>query len=194
MTAIPSDAIAKFNQGVAQPGRVPHLYIGSSKHLSVLAKARRKAASLKSECKFCVKVFSKAGIKQHETACFFNPANIRNCLVCGNIIKRKNKPGDGGTCSYSCSNTLFHTGPNHGNWKNRARPTCFHFHEKKCVVCGEKNIVEVHHYDGDKLNNSPENLVPMCPTHHQYWHSRYKHLIEKRVTKYVTKFKRSSKP
>lgn len=60
---------------------------------------------------------------------------------------------------------------------------------KKCVICGEDKIVEVHHYYHDNADNRPENLVPLCPTHHQYMHSSYRELIEKDVDKYVEDFK-----
>ena len=62
-------------------------------------------------------------------------------------------------------------------WKN---------HVKECLVCGEKNIVAVHHYDENHNNNDPKNLVPLCPTHHIYMHSnKYKILILDRVIEYI---------
>jgi len=67
---------------------------------------------------------------------------------------------------------------------SKYRTICFKFHKKECIICGEDKIVSVHHYDGNHKNNSPENLIPMCPTHHQYMHSNFKHLIEKEVNKY----------
>lgn len=57
------------------------------------------------------------------------------------------------------------------------RTICFANHEKKCIVCGETKIVEVHHLNENRKDNSPDNLVPVCPTHHQYIHSRYKNLV-----------------
>lgn len=65
---------------------------------------------------------------------------------------------------------------------------CFSYHPHKCCVCGEENIVAVHHYDGNHNNNDPVNLVPLCPTHHQYIHSRYKDEIIDIVDKYVEEF------
>ena len=70
---------------------------------------------------------------------------------------------------------------------------CFKHHQHKCCVCGEENIVAVHHYDGNHYNNNPENLVPLCPTHHSYWHSRFKELIKDTVDEYVKKFTESFK-
>jgi hypothetical protein len=105
-----------------------------------------------------------------------------DCPVCGNLVKHKRNK----TCSYACSNTLFRSGPNNPNWKDETyQTTCFHYHKKECVVCKETNIVEVHHLDEDRNNNDPSNLVPLCPTHHKYWHSRYRSLIEDQVWAYV---------
>jgi hypothetical protein len=67
------------------------------------------------------------------------------------------------------------------------RTICWAYHEKQCVVCGESKIVEVHHYDGVHDNNDPKNLVPLCPTHHQYWHSPHKEDIEEIVHAYVSR-------
>lgn len=65
---------------------------------------------------------------------------------------------------------------------------CFRYHEKKCVVCGEENIVTVHHYDGNHENNDPRNLIPICPTHHSYMHSKYKKLVCEKVENYHAEF------
>jgi hypothetical protein len=93
------------------------------------------------------------------------------------------------TCSQSCSNTYFRSNVNHPNWKESSyRTTCFHYHKKECIVCSEANIVTVHHYDGNKKNNHPTNLIPICPTHHQYIHSAFKYLVEDVVDKYRNEF------
>lgn len=104
------------------------------------------------------------------------------CPVCNNSFTRK-KSEESTTCGYSCSNVYFkelrHPEP------TNYRTICFRFHEKECIICGEANIVEVHHLDEDHTNNDKRNLVPLCPTHHAYWHSRYKYLIETKVLEYV---------
>lgn len=99
------------------------------------------------------------------------------------------------TCSYSCANTFFRSGEQNGAYKcNRVKKyqeICFEHHKYECVICGENLIVAVHHYNHDHNDNRPENLVPMCQTHHQYMHSRHRHLIEQRVDTYVEQFVRS---
>lgn len=123
---------------------------------------------------------------------------MKNCPVCGKEFQtQENHPKAKMTCSYACSNTHFRSGANHSHHElaresgsnNFYRTECFHYHKKECVICGEKNIVAVHHYDENHKNNNIENLVPMCPTHHQYMHSRYRHLIENKVNEYVESFK-----
>lgn len=118
----------------------------------------------------------------------FKDKTFKVCPVCTNKFKaRKNKQV---TCSRSCANTYFMTGDQHPNWKQSSyRTTCFMYHKKKCVVCEEDKIVEVHHLDEDKNNNHPSNLIPLCPTHHQYWHSKFKKEIEHLVLNYYNNLK-----
>lgn len=116
------------------------------------------------------------------------------CPVCGEPFETQigNKE-ERTTCSYSCSNTYFRSGTFNPNWKEDSyRTTCFEYHKKECIICGENKIVAVHHYDENKKNNKPENLIPMCPTHHQYVHSQYKDGVIKKINDYRDKFLSSS--
>jgi predicted nucleic acid-binding Zn ribbon protein len=102
------------------------------------------------------------------------------CPICGKDVK----PGNT-TCSRSCANRLFRTKQRNPNWSEDAyRSTCFAYHEKKCVVCGETKIVAVHHFNGNHNDNRPENLIPICPTHHSYVHSRYAAEVLPAITEY----------
>lgn len=120
----------------------------------------------------------------------------KTCPVCDSVFEaRENHRDEKTTCSHACSNTYFRSGENHPNWKEisddkrrKSRDICFKYHEKKCVVCGEMNIVEAHHFDGNNENDNPTNLIPICPTHHKYWHSKYKRLIEYIVIDYRKEF------
>lgn len=156
------------------------------------------AMNRKVECAYCNGYFTIANIKNHERACKSNPKNQKTCPVCGKLYSKKTE-----TCSYACSNTFFRSGNhrgNHGGYilknddelvgKLRYKRICFRFHEKKCVVCGEDKIVAVHHFDGNHNNNSPDNLVPLCPTHHVYIHSNYANLIKGNIDEYVINFKK----
>jgi hypothetical protein len=117
------------------------------------------------------------------------------CPVCNKTFKtQEGHPKETTVCSYSCSNTYFRSGPQNGNWSDEAyRTTCFYYHKRKCIICGEDKAVDTHHLDENRNNNSCENLIPLCPTHHRYMHSKYKNLIIKEVNKYVENFKKSQK-
>lgn len=144
--------------------------------------ASRMATAPVYGCLKCRKVLPRGVIKNHEIAC----AKGRNCPVCGEWFYSRGRA----TCSYACANTFFRSGTNHGNWKPHCyRTTCFSFHVRACVVCGENKILDVHHLDGDHENNTPENLIPLCPTHHQYWHSRYRRLVEPKIREYLVRWK-----
>lgn len=121
---------------------------------------------------------------------------IKECPVCGvefeTQIGTKNEKS---TCSYSCSNTYFRSGKNNPNWKlisdskdRKYRDICFIYHNKECVVCGEDKVVAVHHYDEDHNNNEPSNLIPLCPTHHHYVHSKWKEEVIEKINEYRDKF------
>ena len=139
-------------------------------------------------CIYCGRVTDERSIKRHTNTCVSNPETIskrkKECPICGKSFISKSV-----TCSYACANAHFRSGENHGNWKESTyKTTCFAYHKKECVVCGELNIVEVHHYDENHNNNSHENLIPLCPTHHQYFHSRFKYIVVDKITEYRNKY------
>ena len=134
--------------------------------------------------------YNQLGVDLNTLFKSIKPHPTKTCPVCQKSFKpSRGGKGSSTTCSYSCANTYFRSGENNPNYKGtNYRTICFNFHDKKCVVCGENNIVEVHHLDEDKDNNTPENLIPLCPTHHQYWHSKYRHLVENEVLEYISKW------
>lgn len=47
-----------------------------------------------------------------------------------------------------------------------------------CIICGEEENIDVHHIDGNRTNNSIENLIPVCRYCHIGIHEareNYKH-------------------
>lgn len=138
--------------------------------------------------KFCIEIshfdsgYSKREVKY--------PNIKKECPVCNKEFETKGgSKKEKTTCSHSCSNTYFRSGTNNPNWKNDSyRSTCFLYHKKECVICKEYKIVDVHHFDEDKNNNSIENLIPLCPNHHSYWHSRYKDEVYEKVVEYRDRF------
>ena len=105
----------------------------------------------------------------------------KSCPVCGNCFETQlGHPREKQTCSYSCSNTHFRSGENNPNWKeisSQYRDICFQLYDHKCIVCEETEILDVHHLDGNRLNNDISNLIPLCPTHHAYIHRGKENLI-----------------
>jgi hypothetical protein len=119
---------------------------------------------------------------------------VKKCPVCEKLFKTKvGHKDEKTTCSHACSNTHFRSGTSNPNWKEtnentKYRRICFENHKKECIICGENKIVAVHHYDENKTNNNPENLIPLCPTHHCYFHSKYKDDVIEVINTYRNNF------
>ncbi len=141
----------------------------------------------KIKCQYCEDEVIISNHKRHEDACYLNPDNLRLCVVCNSPIKDYKKSK--GTCSHSCSNKFFSHLRNKPESYSRYTTICWKEHKKECVVCGEDKIVAVHHMNEDHNDNRPENLVPLCPTHHTYMHSKYKEEILPTVEEYIKTFK-----
>lgn len=59
---------------------------------------------------------------------------------------------------------------------------------KECLICGFDKVVDIHHLDENRKNNSRDNLIGLCPNHHQMLHNEkysteIKELIRKNLTK-----------
>lgn len=147
-------------------------------------------------CRYCNKIVTTSNINKHEPLCYLNPINIKICPVCESPIRYK----DTATCSQKCCQIHFRGMFNEVrktrdmSWANGHSTTfiCFTHHKKECIICKENVIVSVHHYDNNHSNDNPENLVPLCPTHHMYMHSQYIYLIKECVDEYIEKFKTHS--
>jgi len=111
----------------------------------------------------------------------------KSCPVCGILFKtqKRNDRKEKTVCSKSCAGSWFKTGKDNPNWKGKSyRKTAFLYHGKKCLICNETRILDVHHLDHNSSNNAPENIIPLCPTHHKYMHSKYKLEISVFITAY----------
>jgi|TARA_S200002703_G_C3639886_1_gene196465 hypothetical protein len=107
----------------------------------------------------------------------------KSCEKCGQAFiwtgRGKTKAFDRARfCSRSCANSRQdYWDKNISNY----RTVAFKHHKKECAICGFDKIVEVHHIDEDSKNNSPENLIPLCPNHHRMYHSKYKNEIANQI-------------
>ncbi len=147
-----------------------------------------KSIFSKETCSHCNKELFKCGFKSHEKSCYLNPVNVKLCKQCNEPIKKYMHTK--GTCSRSCSNIYFSPSRTKPEKFTKYRPICFHYHEKKCIVCSEDIAVIVHHNDRDHGNTDPENLIPLCPNHHFYVHNiKHKHLVQPVIDEYIKKFK-----
>lgn len=91
-------------------------------------------------------------------------------------------------CNRKCANSTGGTAKSkkhHPDTVAGYRTVAWRYHDKKCIVCDETKILAIHHVNENHEDNDPKNLVPMCPTHHQYMHSRYKSEIIDIVNDYV---------
>ena len=141
--------------------------------------------SKKISCQYCKNMYWQGKLIAHEKSCILNPVHIKYCAICHTPVNKRKAM----TCSVVCSNK--HTPRRPRNLKisdQTYRKICFSFHQKQCIICGEQNIVAVHHYDHNRNNNCPTNLVPMCLTHHQYVHSSFNHMVKDAMDLYVRKF------
>ena len=89
----------------------------------------------------------------------------RSCANSNGGIAKRNKLYKKGLLSYQAIGRLFHM--------------------KQCIVCGFDKIVHFHHIDENNKNNDPNNLVPLCPNHHQMVHSRFYDEVKPFIEEYV---------
>lgn len=103
---------------------------------------------------------------------------LKSCPVCSKKFQTSiGSTDEKTTCSYSCSNTFFRSGSNNPNYKDGTRAdyrtTALACKEPECERCGwniEVSILEVHHIDRDRSNNSIENLELLCQNCHSLDH------------------------
>ncbi len=78
-----------------------------------------------------------------------------------------------GLCG-GCYNFVFHLDKNKAWSQMKLYGLKYDTYKKiteKCVICGFDKIVDLHHLDEDKQNNSENNLIGLCPNHHQMLHN-----------------------
>lgn len=102
------------------------------------------------------------------------------CAICNKVIQKalnqfKQSKSGKVFCSRHCAtifnNKTLRSGldhPNFTNGKASYRERAFKCYTVKCELCdyAVKEVLEVHHLDGNRDNNILENLVVLCPTHH----------------------------
>ncbi|MBU3923892.1 MAG: HNH endonuclease [Nanoarchaeota archaeon] len=73
-----------------------------------------------------------------------------------------------------CYNYIFHMDKNKAysqRKRNNIDLKTYRKTTKTCVICEFDKIVDIHHIDSNKQNNSPKNLIGLCPNHHRMIHN-----------------------
>lgn len=104
----------------------------------------------------------------------------RKCPECGSLFYVHSAGKQATTCSNTCGNRYFAYKQGTKNKKSGIGvyvETLRSFYRKinrdiKCCCCDERTILDVHHLDEDRANNSIDNLIFLCPTHHMYLHRK----------------------
>ncbi len=79
------------------------------------------------------------------------------------------------------------------DFQNGFRWVCFQHHERKCVVCGEDGVLDVHHMNEVETDQRPENVLPLCPTHHRYLHSHWPEDVLPAIEQYLERWSNEQK-
>ena len=91
------------------------------------------------------------------------------CRRCKRLIKMQAK----GYCP-GCYNTVFHLERTKA-WNHKRNYNLDYKTYKRitshCLICGFNKYVDLHHLDGNHKNNSHDNLIGLCPNHHQMLHT-----------------------
>jgi ribosomal protein L37E len=123
--------------------------------------------SMKKICKNC-KLEKEHHAKGLCYSCYkkiFWKPKIDICKRC----KRKKIIHAKGLCA-SCYNARFHQDKSRAYYQRKANEIDLKTYKKatkKCALCGFDKIVDIHHLDFNKKNNSPGNLIGLCPNHHR---------------------------
>lgn len=106
-------------------------------------------------------------------------AAARQCECCGALLLRKRfgvRLEDLTAfekrryCSLSCANTRTDLTKHGYSWRARKHL------KTACEGCGTGRLLQAHHVDQKKENNSPENIQTLCRHCHNFWHATAKRL------------------
>lgn len=131
--------------------------------------SKRKLPKTKVTCDYCGKEFEKVYPNEKFNFCCRECKDKAQKLESGEKFKSlRPKHYGNGICVY---------------WEK-----AFKEYPHKCAVCGwdeDEDILEVHHIDSDRSNNSLNNLIILCPTCHRKITSKKYDLINR--TKIIKK-------
>ncbi len=106
-------------------------------------------------------------------------------IICKRCGKEKNYHGRG-LCA-GCYNSVFQIEKVKEYNRRKLHNIGNELYKKvtsECVICGFGKIVDLHHLDHNRQNNSSKNLIGLCPNHHRMLHHRdFQHDIYEQLTK-----------
>ncbi|MDI6737789.1 MAG: hypothetical protein QME12_04715 [Nanoarchaeota archaeon] len=93
-------------------------------------------------------------------------------IICKNCGKERRHKAFGlcGTCHIKINHYDTNKAYNYMKWHNIPLEL-YRKKTKSCEICGFDKVVDLHHLDMNKKNNSKENLVGLCPNHHKMLHN-----------------------
>lgn len=111
------------------------------------------------------------------------PVELKRCAYCGKIMeiaKLKNGYLESASqynrkkyCNRDCMKKAFRKDETESvSWSNMHRHARMIIPPANCKICGSATNVDVHHKDGNYLNNSPENLQRLCRSCHNLQHRK----------------------
>lgn len=111
---------------------------------------------------------------------------LQKCKRCERMLPHHAK----GLCA-GCYNTIFHL----ENAKHHFRIKRYGIDDntyknatQKCILCGFDKLIEIHHIDKNRRNNSEDNIIGLCPNHHKMLHSlKYRDEIINELNEILTK-------
>ena len=107
----------------------------------------------------CITCYKKIAWKQ----------KLKLCPKCNRELPHHAK----GLCA-GCYNTVYKLEYNKDqNYKryHNIEPELYRKITKGCLICGFDKVVELHHLDKNRKNNSEGNMIGLCPNHHKMLHT-----------------------
>ncbi len=148
----------------------------------------RKREAIEVSCTFCNKRFLKAKrfILEKNYCCKDHADKGRqkrivvSCAYCGKekdmtLSKRNKSKTKTYFCNRDCQTAAQTWGSgvdytcNYKDGKQLYRTYALRTYPNECAECGYNDyvgVLDVHHIDGDRSNNSIDNLIVLCPIHH----------------------------
>lgn len=88
-------------------------------------------------------------------------------------------------CSRSCANRIGGKAKTEKYGMKQYATIARKFHKEECIVCYETDVLDVHHIDGDRTNNTGNNLVFLCPNDHARLHRLKDVKVIDSIKKYI---------